>query len=110
MIPKNARLCCLNCLAQLVQTPWKRLNTATVLISEEGAGKSIVFQHFLAKILGPQCFLSESRADALFGTYNGCLSGKVCVVAENLQSLHSIRFDRRISCFLLMATKERKIH
>jgi hypothetical protein len=74
----------LNCLAQLVQTPWQRLNTATVLISEEGAGKSIVFQHFLAKILGPQCFLSESRADALFGTYNGCLSGKVCVVAEEL--------------------------
>eukprot|EP01047_Picozoa_sp_COSAG01_P002190 COSAG01_NODE_56_length_31088_cov_39.354771_26_plen_248_part_00 len=74
----------LNCLAQLVQAPWQRLNTATVLISEEGAGKSIVFQHFLAKILGPQCFLSESRADALFGTYNGCLSGKICVVAEEL--------------------------
>eukprot|EP01048_Picozoa_sp_COSAG05_P015664 COSAG05_NODE_1914_length_3840_cov_5.230687_2_plen_709_part_00 len=74
----------LNCLAQMVQTPWKKLNTATVLISEEGAGKSVVFQHFMAKILGPQCFLSESRADALFGTYNGCLSGKVCVVAEEL--------------------------
>ena len=40
--------------------------------------------HFMAKILGPQCSLSESRADALFGTYNGCLSGKVCVVAEEL--------------------------
>ena len=74
----------LNCLAQLLQAPWKKLNTATVLISEEGAGKSIIFQHFLAKILGSQCFLSESRADALFGTYNGCLSGKVCVVAEEL--------------------------
>jgi hypothetical protein len=74
----------LNCLAQMVQTPWRKLNTATVLISEEGAGKSIIFQHFMAKILGPQCFLSESRADALFGTYNGCLSGKVCVVAEEL--------------------------
>ena len=74
----------LNCLAQIVQAPWKKLNTATVLISEEGAGKSIIFQHFMAKILGPQCFLSESRSDALFGTYNGCLSGKVCVVAEEL--------------------------
>ena len=62
----------------------RTLNTATVLISAEGAGKSIIFQHFLANILGPQCFLSESRADALFGTYNGCLSGKVCVVAEEL--------------------------
>ena len=31
----------LNCLAQMVQTPWRKLNTATVLISEEGAGKSI---------------------------------------------------------------------
>ena len=74
----------LNCLAQIIQEPWKKLNTATVLISEEGAGKSIVFQHFMGKILGSQCFLTESRADALFGMYNGCLSGKVCIVAEEL--------------------------
>ena len=50
--------------------PWKKLNTATVLISEEGAGKSIVFQHFMGKILGSQCFLSESRSEALFGNFS----------------------------------------
>jgi hypothetical protein len=74
----------LNCLAQIVQTPWKKLNTATVLISEEGAGKTILFQHFMGKILGSQCFLSESRSDALFGNFNSVLSGKLLVVAEEL--------------------------
>jgi hypothetical protein len=46
-----------NCLAQILQTPWKRLNTAIVMQSREGAGKSLLFT-FMNHIIGKQCFLS----------------------------------------------------
>jgi len=38
----------------------------------------------MGRILGSQCFSSESRSDALFGNFNSVLSGKVLVVAEEL--------------------------
>lgn len=72
-----------NCLAQIVQTPWKRLNTAIVMQSREGAGKSILF-NFMAAIIGKQCFLSESKPEALFGNFNSQLSSRVLCVAEEL--------------------------
>ena len=38
----------------------------------------------MARTAGCQCFLSESRSDALFGNFNSVLSGKLLVVAEEL--------------------------
>ena len=38
----------------------------------------------MAKIIGTQCFVSESRSEALFGSFNSVLSGAVMVVAEEL--------------------------
>jgi hypothetical protein len=73
-----------NCLAQMVQTPWRRLNTAIVMQSREGAGKSLLFSAFMGKIIGPQCFLSESKPSALFGSFNSVLSSRVLCVCEEL--------------------------
>jgi hypothetical protein len=71
-------------MAQMVQTPWKRLNTAIVMQSREGAGKSLLFSAFMQKIIGLQCYLSESKPGALFGSFNSVLSGRALCVCEEL--------------------------
>jgi hypothetical protein len=52
----------LNCMAHMVQYPWRRVNVCIGMISEEGAGKSIVWSHFMGAILGNN-YLSPVRAE-----------------------------------------------
>ena len=73
----------LNWMALILQKPWKRTRVVLVLISKEGVGKGMVTD-LLGKILGPQCFLSESRKDNVFGQFNSSLSCKTLVVMNEL--------------------------
>jgi hypothetical protein len=73
----------LNCMAQMVQTPWKKLYIALVFVSDEGSGKSLVWNHFMGKIFGNN-FLAQANHQAILGNFNDSLSGKVLVVAEEL--------------------------
>ena len=74
----------LNCLAQIVQKPWERLNICIVMISQEGVGKSLLWSHFMAGILGHN-FISCAQHDAILGQFGGAtLSGKLLVAAEEL--------------------------
>eukprot|EP01047_Picozoa_sp_COSAG01_P025543 COSAG01_NODE_1618_length_9716_cov_3.375689_2_plen_76_part_00 len=52
--------------------------------SREGAGKSLLFSAFIGKIIGGQCFLSEAKPGALFGSFNSVLSSRVLYVCEEL--------------------------
>jgi hypothetical protein len=73
----------LNCMAHMVQYPWRRLNVCIVMISEEGAGKSIVWSHFMGGILGNN-YLSQGNHNAVLGQFNDCLSGKILINCEEL--------------------------
>ena len=56
--------------ANLLQKPWERTRVVLVLISKEGTGKGMVITDVIGEIIGQQCFLSESRKDNIFGTFN----------------------------------------
>eukprot|EP01047_Picozoa_sp_COSAG01_P076735 COSAG01_NODE_13578_length_1565_cov_3.347203_1_plen_346_part_00 len=73
----------LNCMAHMVQYPWRRLNVCICMISEEGAGKSIVWSRFMGAILGNN-YLSHGNHSAVLGQFNDCLSGKVLINCEEL--------------------------
>jgi hypothetical protein len=73
----------LNCMAQMVQTPWKKLYVALVFVSDEGAGKSLVWNRFMGAILGNN-LMAQANHQAILGNFNDSLSGKLLVVAEEL--------------------------
>jgi hypothetical protein len=70
--------------AAVVQKPWERTRVVLVLISKEGTGKGMVITDVVGEIIGQQCFLSESRKDNIFGTFNYLLSCKTLVVLNEL--------------------------
>ena len=91
----------MNCLAQIVQTPWKRLNACVVLLSEEGAGKTIIFQNFMRDIIGERGFLTCSDPNVLFGDFNAsAMSGKLMVCAEELVYAGSKRDASRLKDYI----------
>ena len=67
----------------MVQTPWKKLYVALVFVSDEGAGKSLVWNRFMGAILGNN-FMAQANHQAILGNFNDSLSGKLLVVAEEL--------------------------
>jgi hypothetical protein len=73
----------LNCMAHMVQVPWRRINVCIVTISEEGAGKSILWSRFMGAILGNN-YLSQGNHSAVLGQFNDCLSGKALINCEEL--------------------------
>lgn len=68
-------------LACIFQKPDYKPPTALVLLGAQGTGKSIIFEHGIAKILGPYFDTSADREDVV-GRFSGHLVGKLLWVAE----------------------------
>lgn len=68
-------------LASIFQKPDYKPPTAIALLGAQGTGKSIIFEHGLAKILGPYFGTSADRDD-IVGRWSGHLVGKLLWVAE----------------------------
>jgi len=60
----------LNYLAQLVQFPGIKPNTALVFVSDEGVGKNVFFENFAKKILGHMYLLQTADQEKIFGKFN----------------------------------------
>lgn len=68
-------------LAAIFQKPDYKPPTSLALLGAQGTGKSIIFEHGLAKILGPYFGTSADRED-IVGRWSGHLVGKLLWVAE----------------------------
>lgn len=68
-------------LASIFQRPQFKPPTAIALLGAQGTGKSIIFEHGIARILGPYFGTSADRDD-IVGRWSGHLVGKLLWVAE----------------------------
>lgn len=67
--------------ADLFQHPGRKPHCSLVIIGDEGTGKSIIFEHGFAPVLGSM-YISTSKAKQLTGQFNNHAEGKLLWLAE----------------------------
>ena len=73
----------INFLANLLQHPHKKANTALIIKSVQGAGKDTIFNWFGNKIIGRDYYFNDDSSDLLFGRFNSSMENKIlCVLNE----------------------------
>ena len=73
----------INFLANLLQHPQNKANTALIIKSVQGAGKDTIFNWFGHKILGSDYYFNDDSAELLFGRFNSCIENKIlCILNE----------------------------
>ena len=73
----------INYLANLLQHPHKKANTALIIKSVQGAGKDTIFNWFGNSILGKDYYFNDDSAELLFGRFNSCIENKIlCILNE----------------------------
>jgi hypothetical protein len=73
----------INYLANLLQHPHKKANTALIIKSVQGVGKDTIFNWFGNNILGKHYYCNDDSAELLFGRFNSCIENKIlCVLNE----------------------------
>jgi len=82
----------LNCLANIVQQPYKLTKTSLIFRSVQGCGKDTFFNWFGEKILGKQYYMNDSKTELIFGRFNSMISKKLLVVINevNQHDTHKI--------------------
>ena len=73
----------MNYLANLLQHPHQKANTALIIKSIQGAGKDTIFNWFGHNILGSDYYFNDDSAELLFGRFNSCIENKIlCILNE----------------------------
>ena len=73
----------INFLANLLQHPHNKANTALIIKSVQGAGKDTIFNWFGNNILGNKYYFNDDSAELLFGRFNSCIANKIlCILNE----------------------------
>ena len=67
-------------LANLLQKPYDRANTAFVLKGIQGTGKDTLFNWFGNNILGNKYYLNEDSIELVFGRFNTSIENKILIV------------------------------
>ena len=73
----------INFLANLLQHPHNKANTALIIKSVQGVGKDTIFNWFGNHILGNKYYFNDDSAELLFGRFNSCIANKIlCILNE----------------------------
>lgn len=66
-------------LASIIQSPAHRTDVCLVLISEEGTGKGLIFDHLISKMIGEYYGRTAQPKDDLFNTFSQLRKNKVVI-------------------------------
>jgi hypothetical protein len=76
---EKAAKCVIQFFAQMLQTPWVRVDWGLYLRGEQGSMKNFVLDQWIKIILGPDaCFVTHD-AEKIFGKFNKHLEGKILI-------------------------------
>ena len=86
----------INFLANLLQHPHKKANTALIIKSVEGVGKDTIFNWFGNKILGSEYYFNDDSPDLLFGKFNDCIENKILCILNEASKKDTFIIDNKI--------------
>lgn len=75
--------------AQIIQTPYKKTQTAIVLLGEQGGGKSLPIDIMIKFIFGNEISLSTSGINRITGNFNNSLKGKILTKVDEISNINS---------------------
>jgi len=91
----------MNWLAHAMQKPYELPHTCMVIISEEGVGKDMAFQH-CSNTFGKQYCLGTDKLEQVCGKFNSLLGGKIFVMINEVNPVESRERQENIK-FLVTA-------
>jgi len=75
--------------AQIIQTPYKKTQTAIVLLGEQGGGKSLPIDIMIKFIFGNEISLATSGINRITGNFNNSLKGKILTKVDEISNINS---------------------
>jgi hypothetical protein len=93
-------------LANLLQHPYKRANTAFILKGIQGTGKDTVFNWFGNNIIGNEYYLNESSLELVFGRFNSSINNKILIVLNETSGKDTYERNEKIK---MSITREKNI-
>lgn len=75
-------------IADIFQNPSEKPGTALVLVGQQGAGKSFLFEKVLRPIIGEPHFAKAGTTERLMSKFNMHMSGKLMIQGEEVISSH----------------------
>ena len=86
----------INFLANLIQHPYKKANTAIILKSIQGAGKDTIFEWFGRNILGEDYYLNTDKLELIFGKFNSKIENKILIVFNEVSGKDTFTINETI--------------
>ena len=86
----------MNFLANLLQHPHKKANTALIIKSIEGTGKDTILNWFGNNILGKDYYFNDDSAELLFGKFNSCIENKILCVLNEASGKDTFKINEKI--------------
>ena len=83
-------------MANLLQHPNNKANTALIFKSIQGAGKDTIFKWFGNNILGKEYYLNEDNIDLIFGRFNSCIENKILIVLNEVSGKDTFSINEKI--------------
>lgn len=93
--------------AHLVQKPWKKTETAPILIGEEGAGKGS-FWYLLVALIGAHLCYQTSKMEEIAGKFNAAVSGKLLLSIDDAGHMSNKEYQEALKH--ITTTKELAVH
>jgi len=94
----------LDCLANIIQHPYKKTNTALIMKSIQGCGKDTIFDYFGRQILGSKYYSSQDSIELLFGRFNSEIENKLLVVMNEASGKDTYIINEKIKGAITRAT------
>ena len=86
----------INFLANLIQHPYMKANTAIILKSIQGAGKDTIFEWFGRNILGEDYYLNTDKLELIFGKFNSKIENKILIVFNEVSGKDTFTINETI--------------
>ena len=82
-----AAKCVQHFFAQMLQTPWERVDWGLYVRGEQGSMKNFVLDHWIKKIMG-NAFFGTHEAEKIFGRFNKHIEGKILICNDEAISAY----------------------
>jgi hypothetical protein len=97
----------LNWLANRIQEPSVKPNTALIFQSEPGAGKDTFWEWFGEYMVGDKYYVNEDKEELIFGRFNAAIENKLVIVLNETSSASTVKMINGIKN--AMTRKKNKI-
>jgi len=86
----------INFMANMIQSPHKKTNTALIIKSLQGVGKDTFFNWFGNNIIGKEYFFNEDNLELVFGKFNSCIENKILIILNEASGKDTFIINEKI--------------